>query len=160
MTFVVNSTYTNSSALGQLGDPRSLAITTGGLYIIMDEDLEGTLTFVIMNPDGSSATGTKPINTSLSSDGTYYNFLSATPTGSMIFIPGTTSQLVNTYQGIASSILPVTIASNSSCGGAGRHRTANHPSSHPLRAVIDQRHIPHPRPAHSGCAGRHGIESN
>ena len=103
VTFVLNQSYTATGALVQLDDPRSLAITTGGQYIVMDEHVATYLTWLIMDPDGSSPTGVLPTGLSCVY---YYSFMAATPTGSMVFVPGATTDTIVVFQGIASDVQP------------------------------------------------------
>ena len=119
ITFATSAVYSSSnSAMSQLVNARSLAITTGGLYIILSED-QPTLQYLLMYPNGTAASGATPLSGTPFSGG-YFLFLAATPSGSMMFLTSVGSNLVVVYQGIDSGVAPTVLATNNSCAaGAG-----------------------------------------
>ena len=136
VTLTVDHTYTssNSAALAQVSGPLSVAVSTGGMAFILDDSgyAHRNLTFIIMTADGSSATGTRPIDSGIAWDSDYDALLSVTPTGSVIFLPDVLVNRVVAFQGIDSGIAPVTVTSQSSCA-AGAGLTA--PPSEPLLSL-------------------------
>ena len=117
VTFTTSTVYNSSnSAMSLMVNARSLAITTGGLYVVMSET-QPTLQFIVMYPNGTAASGATPLSGTPYNSG-YFLFLAATPTGSMIFLPNIVSNLVSVYQGIDSGMAPALAASNNSCAVA------------------------------------------
>ena len=118
VTFIASVVYNSSnSALSYLVNPLSLAVTAGGLFILLSEDYPNT-NFVLMWPNGSSASGPS----ALSGPPFYffYTFLTALPSGAVIFIPNPTNNSIVAYQGIESLVPPTVITTNNSCAaGAG-----------------------------------------
>ena len=133
----VDMTYdTHNSDIGQLDEPRSMSITTGGAYVLMDGNKAHTyaayeLHVMIMWPNGSSATGHKAVDTGIMRNG-YFTFLAATANGASIFIPDAVNQRVVVLQGLESQVQPVVVRSNNTCAAVAAAEASSSSSSSAL----------------------------